>query len=339
MRVIVWLRRRLRSSSDLALQATKHTARAVGHYDGLSSHRMPPMTESHWDSREGKSILLDAPISQTGLFGKAVSSVVDTFRSAKSQSAAHRQFMPRRTRDPSNTPSSYLSRERSLPRKEPPIRAHSPPTTVWGARGRPLPHRWPRRRVDLEQPDRPSTSASSSRSWPSGWDEKSFQGFLSRQGQTVQTFLPPLTHSPLLYLPSGFQCAEKDSVYIRVAVERRIRLSPSSICSSITRGPPDRRCIWFSPTADGPHTGHSSAHEQGRQQLSFVVDDVAPLGPFRYPNTGMSSRPQHYTPSIAFLSWMGASTRGIVLGSPHSSVRLHTSVWQQSPPSKGFIRL
>ncbi len=48
--------------------------------------------------------LLDALISQTGLFGEAVSSVVEKFRSTKSLSAALRQFMPRRTRDPSNTP-------------------------------------------------------------------------------------------------------------------------------------------------------------------------------------------------------------------------------------------
>ncbi len=46
----------------------------------------------------------------------------------------------------------------------------------------------------------------------------------------------------------------------------------------------------------------------------------------------MSSRPQQSAPSITFLSRMGASTRGIVLGSPHSSVRLHTLVWPQSPP-------
>ncbi len=46
----------------------------------------------------------------------------------------------------------------------------------------------------------------------------------------------------------------------------------------------------------------------------------------------MSSRLQHSAPSITFLSQMGASTRGIVLGSLHSSVRLHTSVWPQSPP-------
>ncbi len=75
--------------------------------------------------------------------------------------------------------------------------------------------------------------------------------------------------------------------------------------------------------SDDPHskcvtvcTGHSSAHEQGCQRLSFVVDDAAPLRPFRHPNTGMFSRPQHSAPSITFVSQMGASTRGIVLGSP-----------------------
>ncbi len=72
---------------------------------------------------------------------------------------AFKQFMPRRMRDHS-TPSSSLSREHSLPRKESTCRswaqAHSPPTTVWGACGWPFPHRQPRRRVDLKRPDRPA---------------------------------------------------------------------------------------------------------------------------------------------------------------------------------------
>ncbi len=50
-----------------------------------------------------KVFLRDAPISQTGLFGEAVSSVVEKFRSAKSQLAALKQFMPRRMRDHSKT--------------------------------------------------------------------------------------------------------------------------------------------------------------------------------------------------------------------------------------------
>ncbi len=77
---------------------------------------------------------LDAPISQSGLFGEAVSSVVEKFGSAKTQLAALKQFMPRRTKDHS-TPSSSLSREQSLPRKEPSggsgaQATHPPPTTV-----------------------------------------------------------------------------------------------------------------------------------------------------------------------------------------------------------------
>ncbi len=84
-----------------------------------------------------KVFLMDAPISQSGLFGQAiVSAVVDKFRSAKTQSAALKQFMPRRSRDYS-TPSSSVSREQSFPRKEPSsggAQATRPsPTTVWGA--------------------------------------------------------------------------------------------------------------------------------------------------------------------------------------------------------------
>ncbi len=59
-----------------------------------------------------------------------------------------------------------------------------------------------------------------------------------------------------------------------------------------------------------------------------MVEDVTSPRPSRHPKSGMS-----YSAScIAFLSRMGASTRGIALGSPHSSVLLHTSVWVKSPP-------
>ncbi len=141
----------LRRATDLALRATKHTARAVGHSMAGSvaaeRHLWLILTEIR---EKEKVFLLDAPISQSGLFGEAVSSVVDKFCSAKTQSAALKQFMPRRLRDYS-TPSS-LSREQSLPRKEPSggsgaQAAHPPPTTVWGARGRSFPRQRPRRRV------------------------------------------------------------------------------------------------------------------------------------------------------------------------------------------------
>ncbi len=63
-----------------------------------------------------KVFLLDAPISRSGLFGEAVSSVVEKFRSAKTQSAALKQIMPRRMRDHS-TPSSSLSGEQIATQK------------------------------------------------------------------------------------------------------------------------------------------------------------------------------------------------------------------------------
>ncbi len=143
--------------------------------DTLASHLSPSLAPS-WKSRPSfplshvnlteirkkvKVFLLDALILQSGLFGEAVSSVVEKFRSTKTQSAALKQFMSRRMRDHSS-PSS-LSREHSLPRKKSTGRscapAHPPPTTVWGARGRPFPHRRPRRRVDLKRPNRPAASA------------------------------------------------------------------------------------------------------------------------------------------------------------------------------------
>ncbi len=111
------------------------------------------LTEIH--ERE-KVFLMDAPISQSGLFGEAVSAVVDKFCSAKTQSAALKQFMPRRSRDYS-TPSSSVSREQSLPRKEPPS---------GGARGRSFSRQQPRKRVNLKRPNKPATSANPGRSRP-----------------------------------------------------------------------------------------------------------------------------------------------------------------------------
>ncbi len=110
---------------------------------------------------------MDAPISQSGLFGEAVGAVVDKFRSAKTQSAALKQFMQRRARDFS-TPSSSVSREQPLPRRKPPSggaqATHPPPTTVWGARGRSSSRQQPRKRVNMKRPNKPAASANPGRS-------------------------------------------------------------------------------------------------------------------------------------------------------------------------------
>ncbi len=159
----------LRRATDLALRATKHTARAVGRSVAGSVAAECNLWLNLTEIREKEKVfLLDEPISQSGLFGEAVSSVVDKFRSAKTQSAALKQFMPRRLRDYS-TPSSSLSREQSLPRKEPSGGSgaqamHPSPTTVWGARGRAFPHQHPRKRVNLKRPNRPAAPANPGRS-------------------------------------------------------------------------------------------------------------------------------------------------------------------------------
>ncbi len=155
-------------ATDLALRATKHTARAVGRSVAASVAAERHLWLNLTEIREREKVfLMDAPISQSGLFGEAVSAVMDKFCSAKTQSAALKQFMPRRSRDYS-TPSSSVSREQSLPRKEPSdggAQATRPsPTTVWGARGRSFPRQQPCKRVNLKRPNKPGASANPGRS-------------------------------------------------------------------------------------------------------------------------------------------------------------------------------
>ncbi len=92
----------------------------------------------------------------------------------------------------------------------------------------------------------------------------------------------------------------------------------------------------YGTRAGHPSVQHFSLHhpEQGRRGLSFTVEGAAASRPSRHPISGMSSLARHSASSIALLSRMGASTGGIVVGSPHNSVRLHTSVWEKSPPPR-----
>ncbi len=89
----------LRRATDLALRATKHTARAVGRSMAASVAAERHLWLNLTEIREREKVfLMDAPISQSGLFGEAISTVVDQFRSAKTQLAALKQFMPRRAK-------------------------------------------------------------------------------------------------------------------------------------------------------------------------------------------------------------------------------------------------
>ncbi len=127
----------LRRATDLALRATKHKARAVGcSMEGLLTaehHLWLNLTEIR---EKEKPVLLDAPISSSGLLGDVVNTIVDKFKAVKTQSAAFKQFMLRCAREPASASSS---REHPAHRKEPVGRGndpiHPPPYTVWGAHG------------------------------------------------------------------------------------------------------------------------------------------------------------------------------------------------------------
>ncbi len=62
------------------------------------------------------------------------------------------------------------------------------------------------------------------------------------------------------------------------------------------------------------------------------MEGAAASRPSRHPISDMSSLARYSASSIALLSRMGAFTGGIAVGFPHNSVRLHTSVWEKSPP-------
>ncbi len=83
----------LRRTADLALRATKETARAIGVVHG-SRHIWLTLSDMKVKDRV---FLMDAPLAPSGLFGDAVDSVVDRYQEARKQAAAFQRFLPRRS--------------------------------------------------------------------------------------------------------------------------------------------------------------------------------------------------------------------------------------------------
>ncbi len=141
----------------------------------------------------------------------------------------------------------------------------------------------------------------------------------------------------------GLVCrSSSPSFLLGLAVGGRVRLSPSTARPFAANGPRVRRHSCFSPAVYGTRAGHPSVQhfslhhpEQGSRGLSFTVEGAAASRPSRHPISGMSSLARPSASSITLLSRMGASTGGIAVGSPHNSVRLHTSVWENSPRFDG----
>ncbi len=134
----------------------------------------------------------------------------------------------------------------------------------------------------------------------------------------------------------GLVCrSSSPSFLLGLAVGGCVRLSPFTARPFAASGPHVRRHSCFSPAVYGTRAGHPSVQhfslhhlEQGRQGLSFTVEGAAASRPSRHPISGMSSLKRHSASSIA-------STGGIAVGSPHNSVRLHSSVWEKSPRFDG----
>ncbi|KAL6094797.1 uncharacterized protein ACO6RY_16133 [Pungitius sinensis] len=88
--------RELRHTADLALRATKETAKSVGRSMGalLATERHLLVSQSNM---RDKSFLLYAPLSPSALFGDAIDTVVDRFHNERRQAAAFNKFLPRRS--------------------------------------------------------------------------------------------------------------------------------------------------------------------------------------------------------------------------------------------------
>ncbi len=88
----------LRRTADLALRATKETARAIGWSMAamVAAERHLWLTLSDMKEKD-RVVLMDAPLAPSGLFGDAVNSVVDRFQEASKQAAAFQRFLPHRS--------------------------------------------------------------------------------------------------------------------------------------------------------------------------------------------------------------------------------------------------
>ncbi len=132
----------LRTATDLALRATKVTARALGQTMSTLVVQERHLWLTLADMRESdKHRFLDSPISQAGLFGEAVEDFSHQFSAAQKQTEAFRHILPWRSAAVS-TP---------LPAAAPPSARHlgRPPAASTSAPARPQqqPSQRPQRRA------------------------------------------------------------------------------------------------------------------------------------------------------------------------------------------------
>ncbi len=140
----------------------------------------------------------------------------------------------------------------------------------------------------------------------------------------------------------AFPSNRSASTFFQRGDGRRTRLSPLVSCSFVTCAhviediydslpePADPVSIINQALTSVP-VGFLTPYQDAKGSHSWWMM----LPPLDHLDTVMSSRLQHSASSIAILLRMEASTRGIALGSLHSSVRLHSSIRPQPPASMG----
>ncbi len=116
----------LRTATDLALRATKVTAWSLGR----AMSTMVVQERHLWlclaDMKEvDKARFLNAPVSQTGLFGDAVENFAQQFSTAQKQTEAIRHILPRRAAAASTRPPAAVPRS-TRRRGRPPATAPAP---------------------------------------------------------------------------------------------------------------------------------------------------------------------------------------------------------------------
>ncbi len=111
----------LRAATDFTLMATKRAAQAIGRAMGFMVVQQRHLWLTLADLRDAdRKVLLNAPISPSGLFGDAVESIVERFSEAQKHAKAMSHVMPRRSFQPP-------SRSRSSSATRPPQRREERP--------------------------------------------------------------------------------------------------------------------------------------------------------------------------------------------------------------------
>ncbi len=117
----------LRAATDLALRATKATTQSLGRAMSTLVVQERHLWLCLTDMKEQEKVqFLNAPVSQTGLFGDAVESCAQQFSAAQKQTEAIKHIMRRRKPAAASTPAAAPQPARR--RGRPPVaRSHAAP--------------------------------------------------------------------------------------------------------------------------------------------------------------------------------------------------------------------